>query len=51
MTNITSGLPASYSSNTNATGFWIDHGNKEFEEKLKKITLAYSQLKKTLGKK
>ena len=28
-----------------------NHGNKEFEEKLKKITLAYSQLKKTLGKK
>ena len=28
-----------------------NHGNKKFEEKLKKITLAYSQLKKTLGKK
>ncbi len=28
-----------------------NHGNREFEEKLKKITLAYSQLKKTLGKK
>ena len=28
-----------------------NHGNKQFEEKLKKITLAYSQLKKTLGKK
>ena len=27
------------------------NGNKKFEEKLKKITLAYSQLKKTLGKK
>ena len=27
-----------------------NHGNKEFENKLKKITLAYSQLKKTLGK-
>ena len=26
-------------------------GNKQFEDKLKKITLAYSQLKKTLGKK
>ncbi len=26
-------------------------GNKKFEDKLKKITLAYSQLKKTLGKK
>ena len=25
-------------------------GNKKFEDKLKKITLAYSQLKKTLGK-
>ena len=28
-----------------------NHGSKKFEEKLKKITLAYSQLKKTLGKK
>ena len=28
-----------------------NHGNTKFEEKLKKITLAYSQLKKTLGKK
>ena len=28
-----------------------NNGNKKFEEKLKKITLAYSQLKKTLGKK
>ena len=28
-----------------------NQGNKEFEDKLKKITLAYSQLKKTLGKK
>ena len=28
-----------------------NHGNKKFEDKLKKITLAYSQLKKTLGKK
>ena len=28
-----------------------NQGNREFEEKLKKITLAYSQLKKTLGKK
>ena len=27
-----------------------NHGNKKFEEKLKKNTLAYSQLKKTLGK-
>ena len=27
-----------------------NQGNKKFEEKLKKITLAYSQLKKTLGK-
>ena len=27
-----------------------NNGNKKFEEKLKKITLAYSQLKKTLGK-
>ena len=27
-----------------------NHGNKKFEDKLKKITLAYSQLKKTLGK-
>ena len=27
-----------------------NHGDKRFEEKLKKITLAYSQLKKTLGK-
>ena len=26
-------------------------GSKKFEDKLKKITLAYSQLKKTLGKK
>ena len=28
-----------------------NNGNKKFEDKLKKITLAYSQLKKTLGKK
>jgi|TARA_B110000971_G_scaffold178566_1_gene184542 hypothetical protein len=28
-----------------------NQGNKKFEEKLKIITLAYSQLKKTLGKK
>ncbi len=28
-----------------------NHGSKKFEDKLKKITLAYSQLKKTLGKK
>ena len=28
-----------------------NQGNKKFEDKLKKITLAYSQLKKTLGKK
>ena len=28
-----------------------NQGNKLFEDKLKKITLAYSQLKKTLGKK
>ena len=28
-----------------------NQGNKVFEDKLKKITLAYSQLKKTLGKK
>ena len=28
-----------------------NQGDKKFEEKLKKITLAYSQLKKTLGKK
>ena len=28
-----------------------NYGNKKFEDKLKKITLAYSQLKKTLGKK
>ena len=28
-----------------------NHGNKEFEDKLKKITLAYSQLKMTIGKK
>ena len=28
-----------------------NQGSKKFEEKLKKITLAYSQLKKTLGKK
>ena len=28
-----------------------NQGNKMFEDKLKKITLAYSQLKKTLGKK
>ena len=28
-----------------------NQGNKIFEDKLKKITLAYSQLKKTLGKK
>ena len=27
-----------------------NQGDKRFEEKLKKITLAYSQLKKTLGK-
>ena len=27
-----------------------NQGNKVFEDKLKKITLAYSQLKKTLGK-
>ena len=27
-----------------------NQGSKKFEEKLKKITLAYSQLKKTLGK-
>ena len=27
-----------------------NQGNKKFEDKLKKITLAYSQLKKTLGK-
>ena len=26
-------------------------GNKKYEDKLKKITLAYSQLKKTIGKK
>ena len=26
-------------------------GNKKFEDKLKKITLAYSQLKTTMGKK
>ena len=28
-----------------------NYGNKAFEDKLKKITLAYSQLKKTFGKK
>lgn len=28
-----------------------NHGSKKFEDRLKKITLAYSQLKKTLGKK
>ncbi len=28
-----------------------NQGSKKFEEKLKKITLAYSQLKRTLGKK
>ena len=28
-----------------------NQGNKKYEDKLKKITLAYSQLKKTLGKK
>ena len=28
-----------------------NHGSKKYEDKLKKITLAYSQLKKTLGKK
>ena len=28
-----------------------NQGNKEFENKLKKITLANSQLKRTLGKK
>ena len=28
-----------------------NQGNKKFEDKLKKITLAYSQLKKTLGRK
>ena len=28
-----------------------NRGSKKFEDKLKKITLAYSQLKKTLGKK
>ena len=28
-----------------------NHGNKEFEDRLKKITLAYSQLKMTIGKK
>ena len=28
-----------------------NQGNKKFEDKLKKITLAYSQLKKILGKK
>ena len=27
-----------------------NHGSKKFEDKLKIITLAYSQLKKTLGK-
>ena len=27
-----------------------NQGSKKFEDKLKKITLAYSQLKKTLGK-
>ena len=26
-------------------------GNKKYEDKLKKITFAYSQLKKTIGKK
>ena len=26
-------------------------GSKKYEDKLKKITLAYSQLKKTIGKK
>ena len=28
-----------------------NHGNKKFEDKLKKITLAYSPLTNTLGKK
>ena len=28
-----------------------NQGNKKFEDKLKKITLAYSQLKMTMGKK
>ena len=28
-----------------------NRGSKKFEDKLKKITLAYSQLKKTFGKK
>ena len=28
-----------------------NQGNKKFEDKLKKITLAYSQLKTTMGKK
>ena len=28
-----------------------NQGNKKFENKLKQITLAYSQLKKTMGKK
>ena len=28
-----------------------NHGSKKFEDKLKKITLAYSQLKMNLGKK
>tara|TARA_B100000579_G_scaffold312447_1_gene262016 strand:- start:623 stop:994 length:372 start_codon:yes stop_codon:yes gene_type:complete len=28
-----------------------NNGNKKFEDRLKKITLAYSQLKMTLGKK
>ena len=28
-----------------------NQGSKKYEDKLKKITLAYSQLKKTLGKK
>ena len=28
-----------------------NQGNKKFEDRLKMITLAYSQLKKTLGKK
>jgi len=28
-----------------------NQGNKKFEDKLKKITLAYSQLKTTFGKK
>ena len=28
-----------------------NQGSKKFEDKLKKITLAFSQLKKTLGKK